>query len=434
MHKSRSYNWILKVVFVGLMLSELFNSTLLGYLLGYFDEVVGVAFTLTSAVFMVTRKGRTEKTVAHLFFCMFGIVVIGLMGNLVYQIQGNIGVVLTGAYISMKSYLYGLFMLLTLPKYDAKEFYSFLVKLSKAMLCLMTVCALVYRFVNIGMAGTNGEFIFLGSFGGTASLWSMLFLAVCYSQKQSNRVLWYIMAAVIIISSNSGLGKLGLVLLIMVYFFFEKNKRFHWYYLIPIACIGIWVSWGEIQGYLLDEEAPRARLWRYAFVTANHYFPLGSGFSTYGSPMAMRYYSNLYYDYGFNNQWGMTAGNTSFIMDSYYPMLIGEIGYFGIVIFAILICLYIGNVIMKTDDKYLRNSALYIYGILLIAGLGFGTGSSWGCAVYTLVPLLAKLGQKEPQVQAARLRGGLHARRQKIWRYGYKEQEHINQDTVQQNQ
>ena len=87
----------------------------------------------------------------------------------------------------------------------------------------------------------------------------------------------------------------------MIYFFVEKQKKFHWYYLIPIGIFGLWISWNEISNYLLDSTAPRAELFIFGIITAIKYFPIGSGFSTYASSMAVSYYSKLYYIYGFNN-------------------------------------------------------------------------------------------------------------------------------------
>ena len=109
--------------------------------------------------------------------------------------------------------------------------------------------------------------------------------------------------------------------------------------------------------------------------------------------MAVSYYSQLYYTYGFNKQWGMSKDNALFLMDSYYPMIIGETGYLGICIFGVLIFIYIRDIIQKIKVNRLKNSALYLYVFLLAAGLGFGTGSSWGCAVYMLIPLLAEQGK-----------------------------------------
>ena len=62
--------------------------------------------------------------------------------------------------------------------------------------------------------------------------------------------------------------------------------------LILSICIMI-ASTLQINTYLRDEESPRMVLLRYGFKTANKYLPFGSGFATYGSDMAARYYSEI---------------------------------------------------------------------------------------------------------------------------------------------
>lgn len=376
------------IVFVGLMLSDLFAITELGY----FDEIVGVLFAALCVYYLCKNRRKLQKTTWHLLLCLFGIGCVGLLSNAVYMVQPSILIVLQGAFLFMKQYFYGLPLLISIGEHSSSGTYSFMLSLSKCMLLALTILALANLVFNLGMTGPNGEFAFYAQFGGTVSCWVILFLAICYSEQKGNRVLWFSMATVIILLTQSGLGMLGIGLIVMVYLFLEKQKRFHWYYLIPILLIAIAISWREISSYLLDPTAPRAELLIYAFVTANTYFPLGSGFSTYASSMAVTHYSQLYYQYGFNRQWGMSPDNALFLMDSYYPMIIGETGYLGLLIFGIMIFLYVRKVIFAIKNKQVQNSALYLYTFLLAAGLGFGTGSSWGCAVYMLIPIFMEQG------------------------------------------
>ena len=206
-------------------------------------------------------------------------------------------------------------------------------------------------------------------------------------------LIWFVLATITMFFSQSGLGMLGIGLLVLVYIFLEKQKQFHWYYMIPIAFVGILISWEEISMYLLDSTAPRAKLLIYSFVTAFEYFPIGAGFSTYASSMAVSNYSKLYYLYGFNKQFGMSKENAYYLMDSYYPMIIGELGALGTVVFGVMIWSIFKSII-EISDKLIKNGALYLFAFLLIAGLGFGTGSSWGCAVYILIPLMVIEGNR----------------------------------------
>lgn len=375
------------VVFVVLMLSDLFAIPQLGYA----DELAGIFFVLLSFWYLLLKKS-IKKAYFYIFICMIGIMGVGFLGNIINPIQQHISTVLLGSFLVIKQYFYGFFVLLSATKDKSDKILFSITRISKIMLVALCILACINEIIGIGMTGPNGGFSFVAHFGGTVSCWVILFLAVCYSDSTSNRIVWFALASIIIIFTESGLGRLGIGLLVLVYLFLEKETKFKWYYIIPIVLVAVLLSWQEISQYLLDSTAPRARLLVYAFVTANKYFPIGSGFSTYGSSMAASHYSKLYTLYGFNRQFGMSEDTSSFLMDSYYPMIIGETGYLGMVLFGILIYYYLVKVIIRTKDIWKKNSALYLFGFLLIAGLGFGTGSDWGCAVYMVVPLLVKQG------------------------------------------
>ena len=61
----------------------------------------------------------------------------------------------------------------------------------------------------------------------------------------------------------------------------------------------------QIRNYLINEKAPRHLFFKYSIITATEYFPLGSGFATFGSDMAAKKYSDLYVKYGFEPLHGM---------------------------------------------------------------------------------------------------------------------------------
>lgn len=384
------YRWLIEFSFIGLMLSDLFGIKELGL----FDEAMGILFFVLVLLNILERRGKIEgKTNQYMMLCMVGMGIIGWLGNYINPIQNDYKVALNGMYLVLKQYIFGLYLFLSAKKMATSRLYLFLLKLSKCMLAVLFLCSCLNLFVDIGMSGPNGEFCFLAKFGGTVGCWIILFLSICYSDLESNRLIWFVLATITMFFSQSGLGILGIGLLVLVYIFLEKQKQFHWYYMIPIAFVGIWISWEEISMYLLDSTAPRAKLLIYSFVTAFEYFPIGAGFSTYASSMAVSNYSKLYYLYGFNKQFGMSKENAYYLMDSYYPMIIGELGALGTVVFGVMIWSIFKSII-EISDKLIKNGALYLFAFLLIAGLGFGTGSSWGCAVYILIPLMVIEGNR----------------------------------------
>ena len=67
------------------------------------------------------------------------------------------------------------------------------------------------------------------------------------------------------------------------------------------------------------------------------FFPLGSGFGTFGSYLSGAYYSNIYAMYGIDHIWGMTKYDYPFISDVFWPYIYGQFGVFGLLVYVKLI-------------------------------------------------------------------------------------------------
>lgn len=74
-------------------------------------------------------------------------------------------------------------------------------------------------------------------------------------------------------------------------------------------------------------EMPRAQLYVGAFQLAHQHFPLGSGLGTYAGAGAAKFDASLYYELGFRNYWWF--GKQDFLMDTYWPNPIAEMGLAG---------------------------------------------------------------------------------------------------------
>lgn len=103
-----------------------------------------------------------------------------------------------------------------------------------------------------------------------------------------------------------------------------------------MAVIVLLLGTFQIQTYLMNVNAPRYLFFYYGGKTANTYFPLGSGFATFGSDQAARNYSRLYYQYGFNSLFGMNTKDGSFLSDTFWPMAIGQFGWIGSILYILI--------------------------------------------------------------------------------------------------
>jgi hypothetical protein len=129
------------------------------------------------------------------------------------------------------------------------------------------------------------------------------------------------------------------VALILFFSIYQIREKFNVLSIIFITIITLLLGQYQINEYFLNENAPRFLIYKNSVVTANNYFPLGSGLGTYGGEMARRNYSQLYYNYGFNKIWGMNKKYGQFLNDNYWPMILAQFGYFSVI--AIVAIYYI---------------------------------------------------------------------------------------------
>jgi hypothetical protein len=85
--------------------------------------------------------------------------------------------------------------------------------------------------------------------------------------------------------------------------------------------------------FVNPDGAARTVLYRSAVDLANAHFPLGVGFSHYGGFVARENYSPFYVQQGFAGVWGLQQGGR-FLTDTFWPMILGEGGWFGTALFA----------------------------------------------------------------------------------------------------
>lgn len=133
---------------------------------------------------------------------------------------------------------------------------------------------------------------------------------------------------------------------LFVFIAFLLKKRIHlnlkWIVVFSIlASISIYISWAKFNIYFLsgDTDLARTALYLRSIDIAKDYIPFGSGFGTYGTEAAAKYYSPLYHKYNLDYIWGLGIDDNgtsySFSKDTFYPVLAAQFGIVGIVLFVL---------------------------------------------------------------------------------------------------
>lgn len=162
-------------------------------------------------------------------------------------------------------------------------------------------------------------------------------------QKKKN---WYIALFLLLPGLFTFRSKFNTELICFIYLgFFLKGKfTLSIKYIIVILIIiifSIYVNWTKFSLYFLSGEEDgiaRTTFYYTAEKILADYFPLGSGFGTFGSEAAARYYSPLYYEYGVDSVYGMSpldyGESSNFLVDTFYPIL-AEFGIIGIFLYVV---------------------------------------------------------------------------------------------------
>ena len=113
----------------------------------------------------------------------------------------------------------------------------------------------------------------------------------------------------------------------------------------------------------VTETARGALMNRSLDVAADH-FPLGSGWATFGSNFSIEPYSPLYYNYHMDTVWGLSPDYSEFVCDSFWPSLLAQTGWFGLLFFAgalVVVARAISGLWKQNRFRYASALVLFVY-------------------------------------------------------------------------
>lgn len=333
---------------------------------GYFDEVVACAGLACRMI-----PGRRWATSFEPLLIMY--VFFGAVSCIVNPVQPMVAV-LGDAFLNLKFY-FAIFLGYSVSQNFSELLFTFLSKLARTLTIVLTVLLLFnmvahvfpgqeYRFGfqiprlffshSEYLAGAQVVLLALGMIGGFRRtvgegfwlLLAVLNIALTLRYKALAAAIFAVMLVYTAIVRDSRFSKWNYVLLLIV--------------ITPIA-------WEQIMVYFGDASTARGALAISSFEIASDFFPLGTGFGSFGSYMSRVYYSPVYYAYGLNQIYGLMnlPGADTFISDTFWPMVLGQSGVLG------TLC-YIGTLVIlyrEVEGLFCQNKAMYAMTLLLFVYL-----------------------------------------------------------------
>lgn len=307
----------------------------------YFDEIIGILSIVCIVITAITTQLKRYDIFITVMVSLCAI--IGVAGNLAYNLIDDWFPIAVDALCLFKVFLP--FVVMKYIGQADKEMYiiRYMKPFAKMLILVSSFFGVINQFVYIGMGASKryGIRAFYFIFNNEARFGYIIaccMLIILLLEKNKIKEIFYCVLCIF----NMILTTKGVVYIVIVCFFafmimWRKTNKMTVAQTIPLGIAGTVVSTLQINTYLRDYNSPRVRFIRYGFKTANEYFPLGSGFATYGSDMAAKNYSALYYRYNFHRQYGLSPKENMFLNDCYLGMIIGQFGYIGAFIFAVIL-------------------------------------------------------------------------------------------------
>lgn len=367
--------------------------------ISYFDEILAILFFL---YFILHSSKKMDKKQLSILGLVSAILLIGFMGNLKSEVLTSIKNIVWDAFNIFKFVMAISGALLYFENLKNKRY---LMKYLNSIVRLSVILASLFMMLNLvadigmhtdyryGIRAYNFIFGRVGGFYSACVIW-LIILKANQIYKVNNRIFIYLTLLNMCATLRSRAIAFVLVYVILNYLIFVKNdKKFNYWYFVPIVLLLFFTAKDQLLYYFSGERA-RNVLLKYGIITAKRFFPIGSGFSTYGTAVARDTYSQLYLDYGFSSVWGLSKDNTDFLTDNYWPAVLGEFGIIGTLVMAYMHVSLFKFLMKFVNNRHSKLCLWFAYATLMISSIA--SSSFFACTqLMIFVSLIVNLKEEK---------------------------------------
>ena len=378
-------------------------------LLKYMDEIVTIIMFIYIIYVFGFKKVKIKDEIRKILILYLLIILIGIISNFFSNLQNNYIYILYDILTFSKIIITPIAFSLMINKRNAEDIIKINCYFSKMFLIIGFVCSIVSLFVNIGMRGHEARyginsFTFIFKYEHIYSMMVLYsLLMVKMNNKNKKNLLYIIISAIQMILTTKGPSIIWAIsVFAMIFFMNNKKRKVSILLIVTLSCITILFGRYQIETYLKNENSPRMILYKYGFITAKKYFPLGSGFATYGSDMAAKHYSELYRKYGFDNMYGMSDDNIDFLKDCYWPMIMGQFGFIGLIIGVLILYNFYKIIIDNKMERFNKAIVFSVFFYTILHSLGSSTLTT-STAVLLYIGIATSLKSYEFQLESEKI-------------------------------
>ncbi|MCM1295361.1 MAG: hypothetical protein NC311_07440 [Muribaculaceae bacterium] len=354
------------------------------FLIKYVDEI----FTLFAAfgVLFNYKKLKSSKIYFSLFetqfFALLVLATIGIISNINSRLIGATPI-LIDAFSLLKAPVSFTYVLCIAGSRDKRLILDILSALFAVMTFVAFCMGVLNLFADIGMDydiryGLRSFKFYFNNPGGLTICMLCSYAVFCRNNGLTYTILRYMSLAVILLTLRTvAICTVGAVITMKFLFGIKKFKiKYVIFIIIGLIIIAV-IVWPKTKSYLFGKSVRNSFI-EGAIYVSKKYFPIGSGFATFGSDQAFKHYSALYYElrFHYDNALGPTS---TYMNDNFYPMLLAQFGIAGIVCYGVLlVSQFRATYLLIKADNSSPLLAIGAFAILLCAFF-----NSLGAAIYT---------------------------------------------------
>ncbi|MBC2843855.1 hypothetical protein [Winogradskyella flava] len=345
--------------------------------IGVLDEFIGI-LALIVIIFMLLVKKRITlfKNEMIIGFLLISVVLLGFTSNYFSCHKGyctdSIAIFADSITFSKAFIAYFAVRLLS-QKFDSEKTLKKVSKYSEIVfyiLILYVILDLIFKiYPRENRYGLNSIELFFRHTSRYAFAFSFIFLVLL--SKHYKKKIGLLFLIIFIGALSLRVKYFGFVFISMIFLFYGKKlirtpKPVFFWSLGILITLMVFIFKEKILMYFsfenLEDAWSRAVVLYYSFIIGADYFPLGTGFGTYSSYYSGAYYSWVYDLYGISNVYGIKRTYWKFIADQYWPMILGQFGYIGLMsmLFVMYNYLVLFLNVVKTHVHNNKNYFLYL--------------------------------------------------------------------------
>lgn len=352
-------NFIL-VISILCMVYYSFGVKFISPIFNYFDDLFALLFLLYGFALSIKKSNQKKcKTIWNkyekiFFILLCCIIFIGIIGNFVSKYQTSILSIL----VDILSYLkfFGVFLagIIVFEKSDGVEEYTILERTSKIILIVNLLIYISNVIFDWGLATRYNRYglisYSLGGHPSYASAISCFCLSILFANQEKNK--WWLVVGLFLTVISLRMKAIVYVVLMIIYLiFYDKNRYFSLKNLALFFIIAVALAHKYIFAYFFDFTASRGAAMIASISLAEKFFPIGSGFATFGTVQSILSYSMAYSYVGLDTRYGFTPSQGAFVGDGGWATHIGQFGFSGALLIAVMFVLIYFSIKEHIDGK-----------------------------------------------------------------------------------